>query len=137
MAALHDAAFDQDRAWQASEFADLLNTPFVQAFTQPNGFALTRTVAGETELLTLAVDPDHHRQGIARALLFRWLDTSTNKAETAFLEVAADNTAAIALYHDLGFAKIATRTAYYARKNGITTDALIMQRALTCGQTPQ
>tara|TARA_R110000787_G_scaffold27012_5_gene75238 strand:+ start:834 stop:1307 length:474 start_codon:yes stop_codon:yes gene_type:complete len=130
MAALHARAFDQDRAWRAAEFSDLLRSPFVQAHTHTYGFALTRTVAGEAELLTLAVDPRHQRQGIARALLSRWLNDAAEIAQTAFLEVAADNTGAIALYLDLGFVTIASRAAYYARKNGTVADALILQRPL-------
>jgi ribosomal-protein-alanine N-acetyltransferase len=137
MAAVHARAFDQERAWNAAEFSDLLDSPFVQAFTHDFGFALTRSVAGETELLTLAVDPGQRRKGIARRLLCRWLDAPAQSADTAFLEVAADNTAAIALYLDLGFATIATRPAYYARKNGSVADALIMQRALTFGQVTE
>jgi len=62
-----------DRSWTAAEFNDLLDTPFVQLFTRTQGFALTRTLAGESELLTLAVHPQQRLRGIARALLADWL----------------------------------------------------------------
>lgn len=136
LAALHRAAFVTERAWTAQEFSSLLDTPHVHAFTTPHGFALTRTVAGESELLTLAVDPDFRRQGIAAGLLTDWLSTLENHAETAFLEVAADNHAACALYKRFGFAEVARRAGYYARHGKDAADALILRRDLTLGQPP-
>ena len=91
LAALHAAAFTQDRPWQEAEFASLLDSPFMQLFTRPGGFALTRTIAGESELLTLAVDPARQRQGLGRALLHDWLAALPADCDSAFLEVAADN----------------------------------------------
>lgn len=134
MAAIHTAAFTHDRGWSASEFADLLDAPHTHAFACANGFALTRTIAGESELLTLAVDPKHQRQGIAQTLLQEWLATIQPIGETAFLEVAADNHGARALYSAFHFARIATRPAYYLRKNAPAVDALILRRDLTLGQ---
>ncbi|MGB3245795.1 MAG: N-acetyltransferase [Sulfitobacter sp.] len=136
MSALHNAAFIVDRGWSSQEFGDLLDSPHVQSFTYPHGFALTRTIAQESELLTLAVDPAHQRQGIAKALLMQWLSAISQMADTAFLEVAADNHAARALYAQVGFEQIAQRRAYYLRKAAPAVDALILRRDLTLGQTP-
>jgi len=47
-----------------------------------------------------------------------------------FLEVAADNTAAIRLYEGLGFAIVASRKGYYARASAPPVDALILSLAL-------
>jgi len=131
--ALHAAAFASSRPWRASEFADLLVSPHVTLHADLHGFALTRTVAGESELLTLAVDPAHHRQGIARRLLSSWLHASPLPLDRAFLEVAADNLAARALYRTSGFDVIATRRAYYARPGNEPVDALVMQRVFSGG----
>lgn len=131
MAQLHGAAFEHERGWSAEEFATLIAQPYTNAFCAPDGFALTRTLAGESELLTLAVDPAFRRHGIARGLLDRWLVTLRDTTDTAFLEVAADNTGAIALYEKLGFDRAGLRRAYYARKNRPAADALIMTKALT------
>ncbi|WP_245764263.1 GNAT family N-acetyltransferase [Sulfitobacter marinus] len=130
MAQIHAAAFLHDRAWSAAEIADLLASPFVTALEAQGGFALTRLVAGETELLTIAVDPAYQNQGIGRRLMNTWL---TCGADSAFLEVAADNTSAIALYESLGFHKTARRSRYYARKEGAFIDALILSKDLTRG----
>lgn len=135
MARIHSAAFTTSRGWRSVEFADLRAQPSVRCFTAPHGFALTRTVAGESELLTLAVDPAHQRNGIARQLMTAWLTTlATDPAvETAFLEVAADNAAALALYADFQFIHSGQRKAYYARADGPAVDAVVMKRAFTQG----
>lgn len=131
LAALHQSAFSAERPWSAAEFEALLDSPHVGVFTAAHGFALTRTVAGESELLTLAVDPAHQRQGIGRDLTQDWLSAITPYADTAFLEVAQDNSAAHALYLSLGFAEIGRRPAYYKRSNAISADAIVLRRSLT------
>ncbi|KIN60190.1 Ribosomal-protein-alanine acetyltransferase [Sulfitobacter noctilucae] len=135
LARVHSAAFVAERAWTAQEFAALLASPHVQVFTHPAGFALTRTVVGESELLTLAVDPAHQRQGVGRHLIEEWIVSLAGRADTAFLEVASDNEAAQALYAALGFTAVARRPAYYARKNSAAADAIVMQRPLTLRQS--
>ncbi len=136
LASLHAAAFTLERPWSAAEFADLLASEHTHLASHPNGFALFRTLAGESELLTLAVDPRAHRQGIGRALMHDWLTELQNKATRAFLEVASDNTPALALYRDLGFQQVGLRRAYYLRKALPAADAIVMQYDLTCGQPP-
>ena len=58
MAALHAACFAFPRPWSAAEFAALLADPLVFVQTLPGGFVMGRAVAGEAELLTVAVAPD-------------------------------------------------------------------------------
>ncbi|MEQ6250138.1 GNAT family N-acetyltransferase [Sulfitobacter sp. HNIBRBA3233] len=135
MAALHAAAFDGADAWSESSIAETLAQPHVVAFATSGGFALTRTVAGESELLTLATAPACRRRGIARGLLGDWLASLEGSADTAFLEVAEDNPAAIALYTSLGFSRSGLRRRYYTRPDGQNADALLMSRAVTLGQT--
>jgi len=136
LARIHAAAFVTDRSWSAQEFTELLAQPFTALLTEPNGFALTRTLAGESELLTIAVDPAHQKRGIGRRLLTDWLRSLDGVAETAFLEVAADNAGAINLYRSLGFTQTAARRGYYLRKDGASADALILSRAITLGHPP-
>ena len=131
LAQIHADAFVHERSWQAAEFADLLAKPHIQCLTDAGGFALTQTIADEAELLTLAVSPAHQRQGIAQKLMTRWI--STSDANTAFLEVAADNTAAIALYSKNGFTPSGLRKGYYKRPSGTPVDALLMMRPFTQG----
>ncbi|MFK7836648.1 MAG: GNAT family N-acetyltransferase [Sulfitobacter sp.] len=134
MATLHRAAFVSERPWSAAEFSELIESRFTHCYDHAHGFALARTLAGETELLALAVDPAHHRRGIGRTLTEEWLNASIGEAATAFLEVAEDNAAASALYLSLGFRESGRRPAYYARKNAAAVDAIVMSRVLTLGQ---
>ncbi|MCV3272228.1 GNAT family N-acetyltransferase [Roseobacter sinensis] len=128
LAALHERSFTSERPWSASEFTDLLADAHVRLLHRDHGFALIRTVADESELLTLAVHPDHRRQNIADALVTDWLKTV--KASIAFLEVAADNEAARALYSKHGFAESGRRQAYYRRDGAAPVDAVLMTAAL-------
>jgi ribosomal-protein-alanine N-acetyltransferase len=89
------------------------------------GFLLGRFIAGEAEVLTLAVRPSFRRKGVGRALIRAVLDA----ADAAFLEVAEDNPAAIALYESLGFEPVGRRAGYYSRRSG-AADAIVMRRAL-------
>ena len=54
-------------------------------------------------------------------------------AETLFLEVAVDNTAAIALYRAAGFASAGTRKGYYDRGAAGRVDALVLRLDLNTG----
>ena len=96
LADLHGRAFAPARGWNAQEFNALSKSPGTEVFSVTHGFALVRCVAGEAELLTLAVDPVHQRKGIADALMQLWMENCN--ATTAFLEVAEDNIAAKSLY---------------------------------------
>ena len=131
MARTHQAAFLQGRPWSAREFAALLDSPFSYAVGDARSFALGRVVAGEAELLTIATHPTHQRQGLARALMQDWQTQARLRgAQTCFLEVAADNTAAIGLYLSQGFARCGCRRGYYARKNAASVDAIVMRKEL-------
>lgn len=92
------------------------------------GFAIERTVAGESELLLLAVDPAYRRHGVGRSLMNDWLDfLSTQVVGLAFLEMRSDNPARF-LYESLGFKQIGLRPAYYRGGDGVMRDAVTMHR---------
>lgn len=133
LATVHALAFAAP--WPAEAFASLMRSPGVYALAAEDGAAigliLMRAIAGEAEVLTLAVVPAHQRRGVARALLAAGLALAEPMgAETAFLEVASDNAAAITLYHAAGFVPVGRRASYYARDDGPAVDALVLRRAL-------
>lgn len=128
LAALHAACFTAPRPWTAQEFASVLGMPHSFLLTQAGGFLLGRAVAGEAELLTLAVPPEARRQGTGDMLVEAFLHQSgLMGAESAFLEVAVDNAAAHALYTKHGFAEVAERKAYMRGTDGRARDAYIMR----------
>lgn len=132
MARIHARAFTRERPWSETEFEQLCSSKFVELYATDAGFALVQVIQGEAELLTLSVHPDHHRQGIARALMLRWMRGV--QADRAFLEVACDNRGAIALYAECGFTKIAERPQYYQGTDGLWVDAHVMSAPLTTGK---
>ena len=125
---IHGAAFTMSRPWSAPEFEDLLHNKHTHLFTCPQGFALVQVIAGEAELLTIAVHPDAQGKGAGGTLMSKWM--SSVDADEAFLEVAADNLAAKHLYALHGFAEVTRRSAYYARDLGDSVDAIVMRIAL-------
>ncbi|MFU8881420.1 MAG: GNAT family N-acetyltransferase [Rhodobacterales bacterium] len=132
MAHTHAAAYSLDRAWSLAEFQSLTDSPHVLALGDARAFLLARIIADEAEILTIATHPDHRRQGLARALLDQFHRAAQQRgAAHGFLEVAADNLPARALYQAAGYGQIGQRRAYYARASGGAADALILQRKLT------
>ena len=126
MARLHAACFTLPPPWSEAEFAATLAGRFAFALTRPHGFLLGQVVAGEAELLTLAVDPLARRQGLGRALVQDFLtEARARGAETAFLEVAEGNPGALALYAGFGFKPTGRRRGYY-RAAGRVEDAVLM-----------
>ncbi len=131
MAALHAAAFRQSRPWTVEEFADLLANRFTYAIGNTDCFAVFRVIADEAELLTIATHPSRQRAGLARHLMKDWQHTAIRAgASRAFLDVAADNHAAIALYKSCGYAPCGLRRGYYRRENEENVDAIVMERSL-------
>jgi ribosomal-protein-alanine N-acetyltransferase len=97
---------------------------------EAKGFILCRSIAGEAEILTIAVDPAARRRGWGAALVEVAAGVAAETgAEALFLEVAVDNAAAIALYQSTRFAKVGLRKGYYPHPDG-AKDAVVMRRAL-------
>lgn len=125
LAEIHAAALPAP--WDAAALEALLDQAGVFAIEQPDGFILLRTVADEAEILTLAVRPESRRQGLGARLVHEGATTAAARgAARLFLEVADDNTAALALYARAGFAEAGRRPGYYARPDGGRQDALIL-----------
>lgn len=127
MAAVHEAAFPRE-AWDAAFIAAQLALPGRFGFAHPQGgMALARLVAEESEILTLAVAPGARRRGVGGALLDALMRQAAEwGAAVMFLEAAAENEAALALYRRRGFAGIGRRPGYYPDGR----DALVLRRAL-------
>jgi ribosomal-protein-alanine N-acetyltransferase len=132
LARLHALCFTYPRPWSEPEFANLLSGTGAFLVSDPQGFALGRAIAGEAELLTIAVAPCARGQGLGRHLLDRFLDDARQQGSAVvFLEVASDNAPALALYRAAGFAECGRRSGYYAGPGPRKTDALVLSRVLS------
>ncbi len=130
MAALHARAFPGGRAWAAGEIEALTGAPGGFAVTREAGFAIGRAAAGEAELITIAVAPEARRGGVGRDLLAAFeAEARARGAEAGFLEVAADNAGALALYRAAGWAESGRRRGYYRRADA-AVDAVVMTKSL-------
>jgi ribosomal-protein-alanine N-acetyltransferase len=133
LAATHARSFAAP--WSADDFAALLASPggFGLAIRENgaiSGFLVGRAIAGEAEVLTLAVEPARRRNGMARDLLETAIATAEEAgADAMFLEVAADNATAIGLYQGAGFVQVGARRGYYKSADG-EIDAVVMRRDL-------
>jgi ribosomal-protein-alanine N-acetyltransferase len=117
--ASHTSAFDQahQRCLVAQESAHVLGYAWISAVP----------TIGEGELLDVCVRAAARRRGVAAALLHAATDVwRSGGVGEVFLEVATDNTGAIALYRQFGWTDVAVRRRYY--RDG--RDALIMTRPL-------
>jgi ribosomal-protein-alanine N-acetyltransferase len=124
------------RGWAADEFEALLLDPAVLAHVITDGqgrlvegFALSRKVLDESELLTIAIDAALRGRGLGRQLLDAHLSIlGSAGASRIFLEVEEANVAARTLYERSGFMTVGKREGYYAKADGSRARALVMQR---------
>ena len=134
LARLHARATTDGRPWSVAEFDDLLADPSTLCILQDHSFVLGRVILDEAEILTLATDPDHRRQGHAARALSDFETAARDRGATrVFLEVAADNPAAHELYRQAGYRECGRRCGYYARPGLPAADAILMDRPLGPG----
>ena len=130
IAALHAASFQ--RGWGEDEFHRLLIDRAVVAHRAMIGrtmvgFILSRTAAGEAEILSVAIAPTWRGRGFARPLLDLHLRRLAGLGVRAvFLEVDEHNEPACRLYRNAGFSEVGVRKGYYQEG----ASALVLRRDL-------
>ncbi len=136
IAALHAQLFNP--AWDAASITESIEHPasasFIAQVRDPRslaGFIIGRIAADEAEIISIGVAPEWQRRGVGRQMV-EGLVRAARRAEVKrlFLEVATDNTAAVALYQSLGFKKAGARNGYYQRAGGEKADAVILALGL-------
>ena len=122
LANLHQKCFP-NKPWSADDFRDLKNSG-CEIIMSENGFIVYRIAADEAEIITIGVNPDFRRQGIATAMVGIIEKTLKNQGvKKIFLEVASNNIAAQKLYENSGFVRVGLRPRYY---DGV--DAILMSK---------
>ena len=92
------------------------------------GYVGSQTVIDESDMMNIAVHPDHRRKGIAEALIAALEEQLRQRGSKALtLEVRDSNAPAIALYEKLGFTQVGLRKNYYRNPK---EDARILRKEL-------
>lgn len=92
------------------------------------GYAVYGFEGDAFHLMNLAILPEYRGRGLAKVLIDDFLAEARRlKAPDAWLEVAVDNEAALALYARYGFALVRVRRKYYQPEG---TDAAVMRLVL-------
>lgn len=138
LADIHGRCFSYP--WNAETFQTFLKNSVHRAYIAhtpdagdvPVGFVLVRTIARESEILSIAVNSEQRGRGVASGLLYRICETlKSERVGKIFLEVGRENNAAIALYQKLGFAPVGDRKAYYQNRGGEDRmNAIIMAKSV-------
>ncbi len=124
LAELHGACFN--RGWSEDEFERLLaeRAVLVHRITigpRLAGFIVSRIIAGEVEILSVAVAAARRRKGLATQLLNHHLRRLAGLGgRTVFLEVDESNVPANRLYQHFGFRAVGRREGYYPDQLGRT-----------------
>ena len=117
--------------WSANSVASELTNPlscWLVALESDTvvGYIGSQTVMGETDMMNVAVHPDHRRKGIAVSLICALVQNLKEcESHCLTLEVRASNAPAIALYEKLGFTEAGRRRNYYRNPK---EDALILRK---------
>lgn len=133
---IHAASFA--RTWGTLELERMIANEnifadgvFIGATSTLLGFALSRIVGDEAEILTIAVSPEARGHGAGRALLTHHLERlARHGARTVFLEVDEGNKPALALYRRARFSEIGRRPGYYPKDDGTKATAITMRASL-------
>ena len=90
------------------------------------GYVGSQTVLGWSDMMNVAVHPDHRRKGVGEKLVTALEEALKAQESTCLtLEVRASNEPAKALYEKLGFIEVGRRKNYYRNPK---EDALIMRK---------
>ena len=124
LANLHKKCFPT-KPWSADDFRDLKQSG-CEIIMSENGFIVYRIVCDEAEIITIGVNPDFRRSGIASAMIgIIEKNLMYQHVKKIFLEVASNNIPAQKLYENCGFKTVGLRPKYY---DGV--DAILMAKEI-------
>ena len=129
LTALHAVCFP-DSKWSLQQIQSSLSLATTRGWGlfdggAVQGFILCQIIPDQSEILTLCVHPDYRRKGIGEQLVLSAAQAAKTIGSNLFLDVAADNSAALKLYEKMGFVQTGRRARYYQTGNG-STDAVLL-----------
>ncbi len=128
VAAIEKAAFSDP--WSEDSLIGMTDSGYYHLLCAEDGkevcgYITASSVAGESEILRIAVSECHRRRGIGASLLDFFIKERTHAGDCEFfLEVRASNAPAIGLYTSRGFEVCGKRANYYKCP---TEDAVLMK----------
>jgi [ribosomal protein S18]-alanine N-acetyltransferase len=136
ISALHMKLFNPP--WDEAGVLPLLTAPasvgFIARVGIPPvtaGFVIGQVAADMAEIISIGVAEDWQKRGMGRILFGAFVRAVTRAgAKRLFLDVAADNTAALALYQAMDCAEVGRRKGYYVRHEAPSVDAIVMSKPL-------
>ena len=129
VAALEKICFSDP--WSENSVASELKNPLscwlvAEEDGEVAGTVGSQSVMDESDIVNVAVPPDHRRKGIAAALVAELVEALKKRESRCLtLEVRASNEPAKALYEKLGFTQVGLRKNYYRNPK---EDALILRK---------
>lgn len=120
-------------AWTAAQFAGMMPLPGVwlslaREGDKVIGFALSRTVLDEAELLLLAVNRKSQHQGVGQLLLDHFVEIAASRGACKLHLEVRDGNPAVKLYRAFGFAEAGRRWKYYIGRDGQVYDAITLEK---------
>ena len=113
------------RSWGARQVAEELERPMARVLVAAEdaapetllGVAVAWRVAGDAQVMELAVRPAWRRRGLGGALLDAVCAAASDETGACLLELRESNAGAAALYERHGFVRVGLRKKYY-KDNG-------------------
>jgi len=124
---IEDMSFEMP--WKVSVFMSYLNYPGFVVYKNDDaiqGYAMVLVVNNTATLVSLAIHPDHRRQGVGTVLL-RWCEMFLRESGYAGMElqVREKNICARSFYRKMGFMEGGRVLGYYPNDS-----AVVMQKEL-------
>lgn len=127
------SAFDPEygESWSAAQCIAALAMPnsgmaIARRGNSPIGFAITRWVLDQQELLMIGVAPEAQREGVGKSIIdYVTQNFKQSGRKMLFLEVR-DGNPAYHFYQELGFTEMGRRKNYYRGLSGAKHDAITM-----------
>ena len=126
-----DPAFGE--AWNKAQCLGIIGLPGVWLMIDEEdgtcrGFALSRSMLDEAELLLIAVRPDRRGHGVGARLLEAVIEEAALRGAAKLHLEVRDGNDAIRLYAKGGFTQVGRRKDYYSGQTGERFDALTLMR---------